>query len=117
MDLRPPQDFIAWLQGDGGRAAVAGALGGVVRWVTLRESWREGLMSLIVGAICASYLGPLVTPILEPVIGHLTPMGDSTGFSAFVVGVGGMSISGLLIDIFRARRHAGKEGGNGTPKA
>ena len=115
MDMKPPTDFLTWLQGDGGRAALAGSLGGIVRWVTLRENWREGMMSLLVGAICASYLGPLVEPILEPVIGKLAPMGDSTGFSAFIVGVGGMSISGLLIDIFRARRD-GNGGGDGTPK-
>ena len=50
------------------------------------------------------YLGPLVAPILEPVIGKLAPGGDSAGFSSFVVGIGGMSISGMIIDIFRARR-------------
>ena len=37
-------------------------------------------------------------------IGKLAPGGDSAGFSSFVVGIGGMSISGLIIDIFRARR-------------
>jgi hypothetical protein len=62
------------------------------------------MLSLLVGAICAVYLGPLVAPILEPVIGKLAPNGDSAGFSSFVVGIGGMSISGLIIDIFRARR-------------
>jgi len=38
------------------------------------------------------------------VIGKLAPGGDSAGFSSFVVGIGGMSISGLIIDIFRARQ-------------
>jgi hypothetical protein len=38
------------------------------------------------------------------VIGKLAPGGDSAGFSSFVVGIGGMSISALIIDIFRARR-------------
>jgi hypothetical protein len=38
------------------------------------------------------------------VIGKLAPGGDSAGFSSFVVGIGGLSISGLIIDMFRARR-------------
>ena len=115
MEIKPPLDLYTWLQGDGGRAAIAGALGGVVRWVTLRESWREGLMSLIVGSICASYLGPLVAPILEPMLGRITPMGDNTGLTAFLVGIGGISISGLLIDIFRARRAKGGSDDSSKP--
>jgi hypothetical protein len=102
MGDRP--DILTWLWSEPGKAALAGALGGIVRWVTLREHWRDGILSLLVGAICAVYLGPLVAPILEPVIGRLAPGGDTAGFSAFIVGIGGMSISGMLIDIFRARR-------------
>jgi hypothetical protein len=102
MTERP--DLINWLWTEPGKAALAGALGGIVRWVTLREHWRDGVLSLLVGSICAVYLGPLVAPILEPVIRKLAPGGDSAGFSSFVVGIGGMSISGLIIDIFRARQ-------------
>ena len=108
MPERP--DLISWLWTEPGKAALAGALGGIVRWMTLRENWRDGLVSLLVGAICAVYLGPLVAPILEPVIGRLAPGGDSAGFSSFVVGIGGMSISGLIIDIFRARRAEVRKG-------
>ena len=43
-------------------------------------------------------------------IGRLAPGGDSAGFSSFVVGIGGMSISGLIIDIFRARRAEVRKG-------
>jgi hypothetical protein len=99
-------DLISYLVSDQARAALAGAAGGVVRWVTLRERWPDGLASLFVGAICALYLGPLVEPLLKPVIGAIAPTGDSAGFSAFVVGLGGISITGLIIDIFRARRAA-----------
>lgn len=106
-------DLLNWILTEPGKAAFAGALGGVVRWVTLKEKWQDGFLSLIVGSICAVYLGPLVAPILEPVIGKLAPAGDSAGFSAFVVGIGGISISGLITDIFRARRaQAAKEDGN-----
>lgn len=104
--MKNNMDFLAWMTTDAGKAALAGALGGLVRWLTLRERWQDGAMSLIVGSICALYLGPLVEPILEPVIGKIAPDGDADGFAAFVVGLGGISIASVLIEIFRAR--AGK---------
>ena len=91
-------------QTDASKAVAAGAAGGVVRWITLRNDWREGLSAMIVGALCALYLGPIVEPLLEPFVGAIAPDGDSTGFSSFVVGLGGISISGLLIDGIRSRR-------------
>jgi hypothetical protein len=36
-------------------------------------------------------------------IGDLAPNGDSTGFASFLVGLGGISIAGLLIDLVRTR--------------
>jgi membrane associated rhomboid family serine protease len=100
----PPSDLIGWLFTPEGKAAIAGAAGGIVRWVTLREHWKDGLLSLLVGAICAIYLGPLVAPLIEPVVGKIAPESDGAGFSSFVVGLGGISLSGFLIDLIRARR-------------
>lgn len=108
----PPPDLIAWLFSPEGKAAIAGAAGGIVRWVTLREHWKDGTLSLLVGAICAIYLGPLVAPLLEPVIGKIAPQSDAAGFSSFVVGLGGISLSGFLIDLIRARRTEIKRGRN-----
>lgn len=87
-----------------GKLAIAGVAGAMVRWVTLRNNWKEGLSALVVGGICATYVGPLMAPLMEPLIGAVAPDGDTTGFSAFVVGLGGISISGMLIDIINARR-------------
>ena len=97
-------DLIAWVFSDAGRAAIAGAAGGIVRWVTLRDRWSEGLTGLAVGSLCAIYLGPLAEPILKPVIGAIAPDGDVAGFSSFVIGLGGISISGFILDIIRLRR-------------
>lgn len=114
MNGQPPPGFIDFIFTEGGRAAMAGAAGGVVRWITLREHWKDGFLSLLVGAICAIYLGPLGAPILEPVIGAIAPKSDASGFSSFVVGLGGISLSGFLIDVIRARRTEIKRGRNGA---
>ncbi|TNE55196.1 MAG: hypothetical protein EP341_05445 [Sphingomonadales bacterium] len=100
------EDVFHWLGSDAGRAAIAGALGGVVRWITLRERPKEALGSLVVGSVCAIYLGPLVEPIMEPVIGKIAPNGDPAGFASFVVGLGGISIASFVIEIFRAKNKA-----------
>ena len=98
-----------WLHSDAGQMALAGAAGGLVRWLTLRESLADGVVSLVVGCICALYLGPLVEPLLAPVIGKISPA-DPVGFSSFVVGLGGIGFAGFGIDLlrrFRAAKGAG----------
>lgn len=90
----------------GGQASIviAGGLGGVVRWLTLREQPRDGATSVVVGAICAHYLGPLAIPAIEPVLGKVVLSSDAReSFSAFVVGIGGVTVSGLLVDVWRFR--------------
>ncbi len=104
------ESFVEWLASDPGRAALAGALGGVVRWLTLRHSWKEGVVTLLVGGICAMYLGPLALPLIEPLIAKVAPTGDASGLSSFLIGLGGISISGLLLDVFDRRRRDIKGG-------
>jgi Na+/melibiose symporter-like transporter len=99
-------DLVEIAQGDTMQAAVAGAAGGLVRWIMTRDDWRSGSLSLIVGAVCAVYIGPLAAPLVEPILGRVAPDGGGTGFSAFLIGIGGISISALLIGIFRAREAA-----------
>lgn len=93
-----------WVFSDTATTALAGAAGGVVRWITLRHDWREGIMAIIVGMICALYLGPVIAPMLEPVIGKIAPQGDAGGFSSFMTGLGGISLTGILLDAFNFRR-------------
>lgn len=97
--------WVAWLVGDKGQVILAGAAGGIVRWLTLRESWRDGLVSIIVGAICALYLGPLIEPLLEPVLGKIVvdPV-RRAAFSGFMIGLGGIVVAGLVIDAWSIRR-------------
>lgn len=106
----PPGDLIAWLHTDAGAAALAGAAGGLVRWLTLREKPRDGVVSLLVGSLCALYLGPLVEPMLAPVIGAISPGQGAVGFSSFVVGLGGIGLAGFVIETLR-RFQVEREGG------
>lgn len=108
-----PEDLIG---NDYGKTLVAGAAGGMVRWLTLRQSWKEGLVALIVGSICALYLGPIVDPLVTPIIGKIAPGGDPRGFASFFVGLGGVSLSGLLLDFiglwYRWIKAGGRPGAN-----
>lgn len=93
------------------KAMIAGAAGGIVRWATLRLHWKEGLIALVVGSICALYLGPIAEPLLDPIIGRLAPQGDPKGFASFFVGLGGVALTGLLIDILSLWQRWIKAGG------
>jgi len=97
----PFSQFLSWLQSDAANAAIAGAAGGLVRWLTLRDNPRDGIASLIVGAVCAIYLGPIVEPMLRPVFGAISPGRDPQGFAAFVVGLGGIGLAGFVIEVLR----------------
>ena len=105
-------DFWSWIMTDQAKTALAGAAGGIVRWVTLRERWQDGVASLLVGSICALYVGPFVNPLISPIIGDLAPNGDSNGLASFIVGLGGISIAGLLIDLIRTRTTKAKGDGD-----
>lgn len=86
---------------------VPGALGGLVRWLTMRSSLTDGIIAIIVGAICSLYVSPLVLPMLVPLLDMLHVDIDSAkGLSGFVAGLGGLSISGLIIDFVQLRTKA-----------
>ncbi len=82
------------------QAAMAGAAGGLLRWITLKESWKEGTATLVAGALCARFLGPEMTPAVAPWLGASE---DAVGLVSFLVGIGGVSISATIIGIFKNR--------------
>lgn len=102
--------FFEWLASASGQIAISGALGGLVKSITLRERWFEGLGSLIVGCFCALYISPLAIPVIEPVIGSImSQKGQVSTFAGFVTGIGGMALVGLIFDIIAARRRSLQE--------
>lgn len=105
-------DWLRHAIGEVGASAIAGAAGGLVRWLTLREQWRDGIISVIVGALCSVYLGPLALPIMEPVLGRLIVQPDRlSNLSGFLVGIGGIAVSGFVLDLWNARRRQITGGG------
>lgn len=88
-----------WLTAAKAEVIVAGGLGGLVRWVTLRESWRNGLISIVVGGICALYLSPLARPFLAVLLkGFDLPAEQEAAFSGFIMGIAGIGLVGFLLD-------------------
>lgn len=82
--------------------AIAGLLGGIIHWVTNRLSWRNGLLCLVVGAISAVYLGPImIAPILTNGFGV---DGDpAMALGGFLIGVSGIAFQGTIIDLLKGR--------------
>lgn len=101
-------------------AVLAGALGGVVRWITLRERVRDGIASVAAGAICAVYLGPIIQPAITPLIGSFVLEESSrAAFGGFVLGLGGITVSGFVIDFLKSwarRSQTERDDGPAPPK-
>lgn len=107
-------DFWQWLMDYKGQALLSGALGGVMRTITLRERvWPDAAINVLGGGISALYLTPIVEPVLRPMLGSFVVAPDGiSGFSGFVVGLGGVAATGFILDIWQAwRRKASSEGG------
>ena len=94
-----------YLPDPGGKAvaaALAGAAGGVVRWITLREPlWPNSISNVAVGCLSAIYLSPVAAPLLEKLLGKIDG-GENLG--AFLIGLGGMTVSNMVITAWAIRR-------------
>ena len=76
--------------------AALGAMGGMVRALTLKTTWREGLRVVAIGSILSFGVGILGPHVLRPWIGEL-PDGLTSAFgivaaSAFIIGLMGITI-------------------------
>lgn len=101
-----------WLFSPIVKLAVAGALGGAVRWATLKQPPLDGLVSVFVGSICAVYIGPAIQPILRPIVDFAGIDAESMqGLGGFLVGIGGILVSGFILDLWQMRRKLLKQSG------
>ncbi|UFM64256.1 hypothetical protein LOS78_01915 [Paracoccus sp. MA] len=104
----------AWITGEAGRAALAGAAGGLVRWLmSERRRIRDGIVSIIVGTLMARYATPITMAVLESWFGEMK--GDVQNTAGFATGIIGMSLAKLIMGMFEA--HVRRINGGGQPDA
>ena len=104
----------AWVTGEAGRAAIAGAAGGLVRWLmSERRRLRDGVVSIMAGTLMARYATPLMMALLETYFGPLK--GDVQGTAGFAAGIVGMSMAKLIMGMLEA--HARRISGGGQSDA
>lgn len=89
-------DFFLWLKTTAGPLVIAGAAGGAVRAMALREGPLETALSILVGFLCARYLS-------QPIASRWGN-GDDLESVAFIVGIGGIAIVGFILDLIRKYR-------------
>lgn len=86
---------------------IAGAAGGALRWNTLKEDFKSGIISVISGAIMAVYLTEAMSGVISgllKLVGIIAVVPPSS--SAFIVGVCGTTIISFVLDfitIYRKR--------------
>lgn len=106
---------LSWLAGEGGRVVVASGLGGLVRWIsTDRRRIQDGIIAVLGGGICGSYLWPVVLyiPTIPPISSQPIPeTPDNIAMAAFVMGTMGISfvkIGAALVRTWaeRAKHHS-----------
>lgn len=81
--------------------AFLGALGGAVRAVALKTTWREGLRVIVVGSALAFGVGVLGPSLMKPWFGDFSPETGATGLltaSAFLIGLMGVTLIERWID-------------------
>ena len=94
----------AWLSGEVGRVVVAGAAGGFYRWLMdERKRLRDGVVSVISGAVGAVYLGPIVMRLLE--LGGMSLAGQPSGYmtAGFLAGMTGVSLAKVAIAVIEVQ--------------
>lgn len=87
----------------------AGASGGIVRWLSLKESWRDGARNIVIGVLCAAYLGPIGTSLISPALSIVEADAARRGnVGGFLIGIGGSMIVSFIINVWRLRAAMGK---------
>ena len=91
---------LVWIGGEAGKVVVAGAAGGLLRWLMQeRRRVRDGIVSVTGGVIASVYLGPVVAAILAAAVG---PVADATA-AGFIAGLAGMSLAKIIVAIVESQ--------------
>lgn len=84
-------------------AAGAAVLGQLARWLWFSLKLRDGLVGLIVLPIAAFFVARFHPPILDSIIGNMSPE-NYAGLLGFALGMFPTAIGGYIQDIWIARR-------------
>ncbi|SEP27621.1 hypothetical protein SAMN04490248_1691 [Salinihabitans flavidus] len=114
MDMKDPtlwdralvaaSGIVTWLTGEAGRALIAGAAGGLYRWLMQeRRRLRDGVVAVLSGAVAAQYLGPVVLALLRMAGLKLTEGPELYLTSGFLAGLAGMSLAKLMVALMEAQ--------------
>ena len=110
--------FAAWVSGEAGRAVLAGAAGGLIRWLMSEtRRLRDGAVSIVAGVLFAKYGTPIVLALLELWLGNLGRGTDVRDAAAFAAGIIGMSLSKIILGIADAQAARIGRGGGNAPEA
>jgi integral membrane sensor domain MASE1 len=94
---------LTWVAGETGRAMVAGAAGGLLRWFGQeKRRLRDGIIAVASGALAALYLAPVILAILAAFGLHLGDGPDVDRAAGFLAGLSGMSIAKVIIAMVEA---------------
>lgn len=107
---------MTWIAGETGRAMLAGAAGGLVRWVGQeRKRLRDGVLAVASGSLAALYLAPVVVGVLRVLSIELGEGADADRAAGFLAGLAGMSIAKVVITAVEtwAKRQSRQGGGDG----
>lgn len=96
--------IVAWLSGETGKAMLAGAAGGIVRWFA-QETRRliEGVIAVISGAFSAVYLSPLILPLLDMAGIEVGATDQAAGVAHFLSGLVGMSMAKIVVALIEGK--------------
>ena len=102
-----------WLTGEAGKVYMAGATGGLYRWImSEKKTLRDGVVSVVGGSISAPYLGPVVLYVLSLSGADVEVNTGLLGTSYFLAGLAGMSITKGVVALVESKLEKVKTGGD-----
>lgn len=104
---------VAWLSGEIGRVVIAGAAGGMFRWLGQeKRHLRDGVLAVLTGVLAALYLPPLLVAFLAVWGVDISLEGQGAQSIGFLAGMIGMSFAKWVTAFVEYRMHRALSGDN-----
>ncbi len=80
---------------------LAGAAGGLVKWIRLRESFNSGIVNVILGGVVAYYISPIALAVIRGSLGSMIDMtaAEQARLGGFIIGSMANSVVGAVTDL------------------